>query len=168
MKQSVKFILFALPIMLMLASCDFTKNHSPCRKSPLTFKVAISSNSNLTTDTVLFSGNDIKSLNETTGEIRFVDSLINLRIKLFHRIKCYLGTDSLFTSTITLPVVSSLINDLVLCLNRNDGHYYFKDGYPDWINNQDINIIRIQNRGKRAAAWNRFIGELKKEGKYIK
>ena len=168
MKRSVKFILFAFSILLMLASCDFTKNHSPCRKSPLTFKVAISSNTNRTTDTVLFTGNDIKSINGTTGEIRFVDSLINLKIKSFHRIKCYLGTDFLFSSTITLPVVSSLINDLVLNLDRNDGHYYFKDGYPDWINNPDINIIRIQHRGKRAVAWSRFIGELKKEGKYIR
>lgn len=167
MKRPVEFILFTLSILLMMTSCDFTKKHTLHQKSKLTFKAARSSQASRT-DTVLFSGNDIKSINGTTGEIRFVDTLTNLKIKSFRNIKCYLGADSLFTATITLPVVSSLINNLVINLNRNNGHYYFKDGYPDWINNPDVNIIRAQNKGKRATAWNRFVEELRKEGKYIK
>jgi hypothetical protein len=62
--------------------------------------------------------------------------------------------------------MSSVVNDLVLNLNMNDNHFYFENGYPDWIDNNGTNDIRIQNKEKRAAAWDRFISELKKEGRY--
>jgi hypothetical protein len=62
--------------------------------------------------------------------------------------------------------MSSVVNDLVLNLSMKDNHFYFEEGYPDWNDNNGINDIRIQNKKKRAAAWNRFIVELKKEGRY--
>jgi hypothetical protein len=89
------------------------------------------------------------------------------KIKSFNRIKCYLENDSLFTASVTLPAVSTPINDLVLNFNLNDGSFYFEDGYPDWIDNPRVNGIRIQNKNKRTASWNRFIEELKKEGKLV-
>jgi len=165
MKQSVIFSIVLLSIVSILASCDFIRDLFPVSKSELTFKATISKDH--PNDTILFTGNDIKSINGTTGEIRFVNSSMISKIKSYHWIKCYLGDDSLFTATVTLPVVSALINDLVINLNLNDGNFYFGDGYPDWIDNQGASAIRILNKEKRAPSWIRFIGELKSEGRYI-
>jgi hypothetical protein len=137
----------------------------PSGKSDLTFKAILSSKTKQA-DTVLFTGNDIKWINGTTGEISFVDSTIVSKIRSFHLISCYIGSDSLFRATITIPIMSSVVNDLVLNLSMKDNHFYFEEGYPDWNDNNGINDIRIQNKKKRAAAWNRFIVELKKEGRY--
>ena len=62
--------------------------------------------------------------------------------------------------------MSSVVNNLVLNLSLQDNHFYFEDGYPDWIENNGTIGIRIQNKEKRSAAWDRFISELKKEGRY--
>ncbi|MDP4239075.1 MAG: hypothetical protein Q8904_06335 [Bacteroidota bacterium] len=166
MKQSVKFFLVTVFFLFVLASCDYVREIFSFGKPELTFKASPASETN-PNDTILFTGNDIKWINGTTGEICFVNSLTISKIKSYHRIRCYLGTDSLFSATVTLPAVSPIINDLVMNLNLNDGHFYFEDGYPDWIDNLGTNSIRIQNKQKRAAAWNRFIDELKKEDKYI-
>jgi hypothetical protein len=58
------------------------------------------------------------------------------------------------------------MNNPVLNLEHLDHHCKFKKGYPDRMNNNETNGIRIQNREKRAASWDRFISELKKEGRY--
>jgi hypothetical protein len=166
MKMSVKFISVSLTLLCILVSCDFIKDIFPNPKSRLTFKASISNSTNLS-DTILFTGGDIICVNGTTGEIRFVDSMTIPKISNYHWIKCFLGTDSLFKATVTAPTMSTIINDLVLELNRDDGHFYFKDGYPSYIDNPGINIIRVQNKEKRAVAWCRFINQLKKEGRYV-
>ena len=164
MKMSVKFILVLLSIMSLLASCDFIRDIFPNGKSELTFK--LSSNASIS-DSMILTGNDIKWINGTTGEIRFADTMTIQKIRYFHWIKCYMGTDSLFKAAVTIPTMSALVNDLVMNLNINNGHFYFEDGYPSYIDNQGTNSIRIQNKEKRAAAWARFIDELKKEGRYV-
>jgi len=58
------------------------------------------------------------------------------------------------------------MNNPVLNLEHLDHHCKLKEGYPDRMNNNETNGIRIQNREKRAASWDRFISELKKEGRY--
>ena len=162
----MKYLNIAAVFMFVMVSCNFIKNKLPDGQSELNFKATNSSKTNLS-DTLLFTGNDIKWFNDSTGEIRFVKSSMNSKIKSFHWIKCYLGTDSLFTATVALPVVSALINDIVLTYNLEDGNFYFKDGYPDWIVNQTAINIRTQNRKRRSASWNRFIEELKKEDRYV-
>jgi hypothetical protein len=164
MKMSVKFILVLISIMSLLSSCDFIRDIFPNGKSKLTFK--LSSNASLS-DSILLSGNDIKWINGTTGEIRFADTMTIQKIRNFHYIKCYLEADSLFKATVTIPSMSAIVNDLVLNLNMNNGHFYFEDGYPSYIDNPGTNSIRIQNKEKRTAAWARFIDQIKKEGRYI-
>ena len=166
MKMSVKFILVSLSISSLLASCDFIRDIFPNSKSELTFKASHSSQTTLS-DSILFSGNDIQWINGSTGEIHFVDSTTINKIKEYHWIKVYLGADSLFKATVTVPTMSSIVNDLVIDLNMTNGHFYFEDGYPSYIDNLGNNNIRLQNKNKRAAAWARFIETLKKEGRYI-
>jgi hypothetical protein len=62
--------------------------------------------------------------------------------------------------------MSFIVNDLVLNHNLNDGKYYFNDGYPVWIDNIGNTSLRSKNKLKRTAAWNKFIDQLKLEGKY--
>jgi len=166
MKMSVKFILVLLSISSLLASCDFIRDIFPNGKSELTFKASHSLQTSLS-DTILFSGNDIQWINGSTGKIHFTDSATINKIKEYHWIKVYLGADSLFNATVTIPTMSAIVNDLVMNLNMTNGHFYFEDGYPSYINNQGTNRIRIQNKEKRTAAWTRFTDQLKKEGRYI-
>jgi len=166
MKMSVKFILVSLSFSSLLASCDFIRDIFPNGKSELTFKASHSSQTTLS-DSILFSGNDIQWINGSTGEIHFSDSNTINKIKEYHWIKVYLGADSLFKATVTVPTMSSIVNDLVIDLNMTNGHFYFEDGYPSYIDNPGNNNIRLQNKNKRAAAWARFIETLKKEGRYI-
>ena len=166
MKWSVKFIISLTAIMFVLISCDFIRDIFPNGKSKITFRASTTSKTNQA-DTVLFTGDDIKWLKGTTGEVCFVDSLTIPKAFSFHRIKCYLGTDSLFTASMTSDYMSSILNDLVLNHNLQDGKYYFSDGYPDYIENVGAKNVRIQNKEKRAVAWTRFTDELKKEGRYV-
>jgi len=166
MKMSVKSIISSLVLMYLLVSCDFIKDIFPNTRSNLIFKASVSNTTNQS-DTILFSGGDIKWFNGSTGEIRFVDSMTIIQIRKYHWIKCYLDSDSLFKATVTIPTMSAIVNDLVLDLNLKDGHFYFKDGYPSYIDNLGTNAIRIQNKEKRAAAWSRFIDQLKQEGRYV-
>jgi hypothetical protein len=159
-------VLIVVTVLLFLVTCDFIRELFPTGKSDLTFKASFSLKTNKS-DTVLFTGNDIKWLNGTTGEIRFVNSSMIPKIKAYHFIKCYLGPDSIVTARVTLPVVSALINDLVLNMNLNDGQFYFEDGYPDWIENPEAKAIRNKLKAKREPAWNRIMEELKREGKYV-
>lgn len=166
MNLPVKFIIVSVTIMSVLVSCDFIRDIFPSNKSELTFKASLSSGIN-EVDTVLFSGSSIKWLNGTTGEVRFADSLTIPNIFSFHRIKCYLGNDSLFAATMTSDFMSSIVNDLVLNHNLKDGKYYFADGYPPNLSNIETNTVRFLNYQKRANAWKRFIGQLKKEGRFV-
>jgi len=166
MKMSVKYMIVSLSFMCLLVSCDFIKDIFPNSKSELTFKASVSNIQNQS-DTILFTGGNIKWFNGTTGEIRFVDSMTIPKIRKYHWIKCFLGTDSLFKATVTVPTMSAIVNNLVLDLNLTDGHFYFKDGYPSYLDNPGNNIIRTQNKEKRAIAWTRFMNELKKEGRYV-
>jgi hypothetical protein len=149
-------------VAIVFISCEVINEMQSTSK--LTFKASVSIKTNLN-DTVIFSGKDIKWFNSTTGELTFADSLTPKKLNLYHWLKCYLGTDSLFTITLTSDIMSNIINDIVLNHNLRDGKYYFEDGYPAWIDNLGTNSIRIQNKEKRSAAWNRFIAELKLEGK---
>ena len=166
MKMSVKCMPVLFSILFLVTSCNFIRDIFPDGTSELLFKASLSSQTTLK-DTVLFSGNDIQWINGTTGEIRFVDSATINKIKKYHWIKIYLGTDSLLKATVTVPTMSVIVNDLVINLHMDNGHFYFDDGYPSYIDNLGTSNIRLQNKNKRAAAWTRFTDELKKEGKYV-
>lgn len=153
-------------ISCSLCSCD-SISELQLSSSKLAFKTSVSNGSTLT-DTTVFKGTDINSYNNATGEVIFKDSMTIKKIGAFHKIKCYLGTDSLFTFTLTSNVMSSIVNDLVLNHNLYDGKYYFEDGYPSYIDNLGTNAIRLQNKQKRAAAWAKFVAQLKLEGRYLK
>ena len=112
------------------------------------------------------SGMTSKGSKEQPGKSVFINSTFIPKIKQSHWIKCFKGPVSFFTVTVTIPVRSSVINDMVLNPDMKDGRFYFKDGHPDWLDNPGMNGIRTQNKDKRAFAWNRFMEALRKEGRY--
>jgi len=164
MKQAIRLISIILLFAGTFASCDLFNDTQSAATSRLTFKVATSNKTNLN-DTILFTSNNIKSFNELTGEVVFTDTLIPKKLGSYHLIKCLLGTDSLFAATLTSDIMSSIVNDLVLNHNLEDGKFYFEDGYPNWIDNFGATNLRAQNKKNRAVAWNRFINQLKLERK---
>ena len=91
------------------------------------------------------------------------------KIKKFNKIKFYLGTDSLFTAiTFVSDVSSKIVDDIVLHMNHQDGQFYIEDGYPfnaNVLSNPSAAIAqREKNKNNRAAAWSRFVEQLKKNG----
>jgi hypothetical protein len=160
MKPFIKLTSIVLLLVCSFISCDLL-TELQSSSSKLIFKTTINQK-----DTVLFTGEAIKSYNGTTGEVVFFDTLTIPNVFSFHRLKCYLGTDSLFTATMTSDIMSSMVNDLVLNHNLRDGKYYFEDGYPAWIDNLGATTLRAQNKLKRADAWAKFIAQLKLEGRY--
>ncbi len=162
MKLSVTTLSTVLLVVLGMISCDILSEYNASR---LTFKLVSVSNPS-STDTVSFTGKSINWVNGSTGEINFSDSVITKELGINRDMICYLDSDSLFTARITSDVMSSVYNDLVINLNSTDNNFYFEDGYPGWIDNLGATTLRTQNKEKRAAAWKKFIEELKLEGKY--
>jgi hypothetical protein len=162
MKRLLIFIL-TTSILLQFSSCDSNKDIA---STQLIFRGTNIFSSIFKNDSVVFSSNNIKSYNATTGELTFSDSVTISKLKNYFYLKCYQGSDSLFSFKLTSDIMSSIVNDLVINHNLSDGKYYFKDGYPDYIDNVGSTSLRTQNKSKRADAWTRFIAQLKLEGKY--
>jgi len=162
MKVSI-YLALTIYFALFFMSCESLKDISA---SELTFKDANTYSSTYKNNTVVFTSNDIKSYNPLSAELIFSDSVTVSKLKNYLSLTCYHDTDSLFSFRLTSNIMSSIVNDLVLNHNLNDGKYYFNDGYPEWIDNIGTTSLRSLNKLKRAAAWERFIDQLKLEGKY--
>jgi len=137
--------------------------------------------------TVVFTGNDILWFNETTKEIRFNDNFSMKDVfSGFRSLKFYMDGKYLFSSMIYVNSTSSQVfNSLVFYYNIMENKYFLLDGYPainngdvligGWLNmngssvpatNELIQQIRDENRQQIESDWNKFINQLKKEGKY--
>lgn len=161
---SMKHTLFHTVLLLQLiflTSCD-TKEIIASR---ITFR-GIPMFSSIMKDTVIFTAENIKWLNGSTGELSFSDSAAVPKVNACLKLTCYVGADSLFTFRVTSDIMSSIVNDLVLNHNLQDGKYYFADGYPAHLSSIETNTLRLLNYQKREAAWAKFITQLKLSGKY--
>jgi len=160
----MKRVLFYSALLLQLIflpSCD-TKEIIASR---ITFR-GIPMYSSMLKDTVVFTADNINWVNGHTGELSFSDSAAVSRVNACQKLSCYSGTDSLFAFRVTSDIMSSMVNDLVLNHNLQDGKYYFADGYPAHISSIETNTLRFLNFQKREAAWAKFIAQLKLAGKY--
>jgi len=157
------YLALTICFALFFGSCDSLKDISAPK---LIFRDANIFSSTYKNNTVVFTSHDIKSYNSVSGELIFSDSGTVTKLKNYISLTCYHDTDSLFSFRLTSNIMSSIVNDLVLNHNLNNGKYYLNDGYPDWIDNIGTTSLRSQNKLKRAAAWEVFINQLKLEGKY--
>lgn len=140
----------------LLFSCSTT---DPVNDSILYLKVRSTLSEK---DSTAYVSNDFVWYNATTKELRFVNPPTLQRFQSYGQVKFYLRNDSLFTAKVVTDAVSSIANDLVLYM-RTDGKFYLEDGYP--LNLGDA-TLRTQNKDKRAAAWSKFIIQMKKDKHY--
>jgi hypothetical protein len=139
---------------------------------------------------LLFTGDDIKSFNITTGEIVFTDSIVEKlhskyakgldTVTVYRSFSLYYGEKLLFKDIpFTSPVSSMMINDLVCVFGDIDAWeaIFLVDGYPiirdedwedlPWHNKDEVRRTREENFKKREAEWNIFIRYLRDTDKIV-
>ena len=116
---------------------------------------------------VVFTGNDILWFNEVTKEMRFKDNLaMKSVLSNVQALKFYLRDEYLFPSIIVNSLSSQIINSLVFYYNILENKYFLLDGYPPGTFPSSAEDVRDINTQNMASDWNKFIDQLKKEGKY--
>ena len=172
------FLTGLVAVMMLLLSCNRENKNSSIKGGQLQ-AIAKTETSDNEENTVVFTGEDIKSFNGTTREIIFTDLVTEkLGTSLhFSEMTVYLNEEKLFNTRFTNPLMSWSINDLVFYIdfletdNKNVHKFYLKDGYPEisdvWENKEIIRAEREMNAKSRENEWNTFITFLKENGKYI-
>ncbi|MDR1097526.1 MAG: hypothetical protein LBL57_05285 [Tannerella sp.] len=126
-------------------------------------------------ETVVFTGDDILWFNETTKELCFKNNFSNSpannsALYATQAVRFYMDDEYLFSSMIYVSDLSSqTFNSLVFYYNVTENRYFLRDGYPDAAvlsNPQKAQELRDENRQKIAPEWDRFIEQLKLEGRY--
>jgi hypothetical protein len=125
-------------------------------------------------ETVVFTGDDILWFNETTKELRFKNNMsLNESISLVHGngIKFYIDDEYLFSSMRGISDVSSqTVNRPVFYYSAIENRFYLADGYPpvtDYLSDPEAaQAERDENMRMIANEWNRFIEQMKKEERY--
>jgi len=123
------------------------------------------------TGEIVFTGNDILWFNETTKEIRFKDnSLYKSAAFSYPSIEFYIDDEYLFSSmTYVNSLSSQTFNRLVFYYDILGNKYYLADGYPEvsvLLDPQEAQVLRDENMQKISSEWNKFIIQLKTEGRY--
>ena len=121
---------------------------------------------------VVFTGGDILWFNKTTKELRFKDNLSNnpdnnsvLFAASGRKIKFYLNDEYLFSSLVYISGMNPPVGDaLIFYYNGTENRFYLTDKYPPSMG--ESTGSGISPGGELEAEWNRFIGQLKKEGRY--
>jgi len=143
----------------------------------------------LKTDTLLFSGDNILWYNSTTSEIKFKtapngDYFMSVFGGLVSIIVC-LGDTELFALD-AVPSISSVSLGHPVLIEFLPNGYYIGRGYPNWeywteefwtktgwekpTEDCEYNWVKDREQNWKAIeqGWNKFIAQLKKEGKYRK
>lgn len=188
-----KSCLFLVIVLLVFSSCnnDGIMEKNNLSPSSLDFKAAIrtappSSSASkaaqsTSADTILlFTGKDIAWFNETTGELRFNDNFSGIEVAGFNTsvdLLVYSDNESLYSINyiLTSDVMSWVVNSPVIYKGVGVSACYVKNGYPD-RNLADLDkddpwrIEREANWNKlvQSDGWQRFVLQLKKEGRYRK
>jgi hypothetical protein len=129
---------------------------------------------------LVFTGDDIKSFNITTGEIVFTDLIIKKLTTpteegVYRKLSLYYDDKPLFEEVELLNLASSrLINDLVFVQYgvKYESEFYLVDGYPsltEWNEEtkKETQKERDENFKKRKAEWDIFIKYLRDAGKIV-
>ncbi len=111
---------------------------------------------------VIFTGNDIASFNTKTREITFRNLVpAPFAVPIHCRIDIYVDNERLFSCVHINGSDSAVYNDLVLFYDLGNQKYYLNDYYPF---NWDPEGVKA-NIETRMAGWNKFLSQLKQEGK---
>ncbi len=157
--MKIAYCWFLLICSIVFSSCDILINDT--NHSEKIVCIGTYTENGIEKDSVFFDESDIKWFDTTSHQLKFKERLELNDVRFFRKFNFYAGTDSLFTASLALDIMSSIVDDLVLRYGSYDGNIYLEDSYPDWINDS----ITVVNNQKRAANWNRFIDRLDKVNK---
>ncbi|MGC3977529.1 MAG: hypothetical protein QM751_04415 [Paludibacteraceae bacterium] len=191
--KTIKLFLSILSISLLFVNCSSKEQIAEMTgivvKAQPIAQQAVKGNTNTATESVntVFTGDDIISYNEKTGEIIFknytAEKNLSTILQSFNdKLDFYLNGELLFSlkSKIVFDIDNAIYNEPVLHYSTLDGDkYYIRDGYPWGFPIDDSTSVRTDqavsveqtrrvNAEKIMNAWNKLIDELKKEGKYVK
>jgi hypothetical protein len=178
-----KEVLFITVVCLLLSGCA-NENLKDLENGPFGTKDSIgiivraasvdNSTKKSVNEPIVFTGNDMLWFNESTKEIRFKDNVSKkAAFSNVQTLKFFILDDYLFSSKVSVNSSSvEIINSLVFYYNTAENKYYLLDGYPPekqiLIPNDATGIQneRTENMHMIAAEWNKFITQLKKDGKH--
>lgn len=113
-------------------------------------------------DRVIFTGNDIASFNAKTREVTFKNLVPTpFALPMHCQIDIYMNAERLLNCVHINGSDNAVYNDLVLYYDLNTQKYFLNDFYPF---NWDHSGVK-ENIEARATGWNKFLNQLKKEGK---
>jgi len=138
----------------IMSSCDILFIE-PNSSDKIVCKGTYSVNS-IEVDSLFLEESDIQWYDTTTYQLKLKNSPEYKELLFFRKFKFYSGSDSLFTASLALDIMSSIVSNLVLRYGSYDRKIYLEDSYPNWINDS----ITLANNQKRAANWKRFIDRL--------
>ena len=143
----------------VLSSCDILFVE-PDSSDKIVCKGTYSENG-IEVDSLFFDESDIQWYDTTTFQLKLKNPPEYKELVFFRKFKFYSGSDSLFTASLALDIMSSIVSNLVLRYGSYDRNIYLEDSYPNWINDS----ISLANNHKRAPNWKRFITRLDKLNK---
>lgn len=164
--------------MAFVTGCSKTDEQLSDTPSRLIFKasqqeVVTKSGSDTNVEQVIFTGDDIQWFNASTKEIRFKNNIsqkVIIEGVISRSIRFYIDEEYLFSSMIYVSDLNSQIYDsFVFYYSQIENRFYLKDGYPDVSvlqNSAEHQDKRNENMAKIKAEWDKFINQLKLEGKY--
>lgn len=164
----MKHITFLIAALFAFCSCDDTDAFLKQQPSKI-MAVTYSEVKNETIDasyieqTTIFTGNDIDWFNPETREIKFSNIEPDSHPLPIHgKVDIKMEGETLFTIVAYVNAfVSIAYDDLILFHDIQSGKYYLYDNYPDYWAPE----LTQQNVEKRAAGWNKFLKQLKQEGR---
>ena len=134
----------------------------------MTSKITVRASTNdITADVmgaVVFTGNDILWFNETTKELRFKDNNSKKTVVLNHEtLSFYIDGEYLFMAFTYVSVGSDAYdanaqNRLLFYYNSTENKYFLK-------NDHELTSTSDPNN-ETTSEWNKFIDQLKQEGRY--
>ena len=176
-----KIFLFTTVLCLLLSGCmNDSKDLYGMADIALDTKTEINVRASTTetisnndvTEPVIFTGKDILWYNETTREIRFQNNLsMKAAFSNVETLKFYIEDEYLFSAFVFMNSTSTqIINYLVFYYNTVENKYYLLTGYPpDSATNAYKNPESSDTIGNNIdSEWEKFIDQLKKDGKFNK
>jgi hypothetical protein len=179
MKRSVLF--FIASISLTLAGCHPESEDVPVQTASSIIVKASNPEEGVVTKAeatgiIVFTGDDIQWFNETTKELCFKNNISNNPgnnplLYATPAIRFYINDEYLFSSMIYVSDISSQsYNKLVFYYSIIENKYFLADGYPTDMSGfrepQKAQEERDENMRRIADEWNKFIDQMKKEGRY--
>jgi hypothetical protein len=164
----MKLVAIFIATMFVFCGCNKTDSSQLLLKSEI--KAVTSHNTeskviceSLKESQLLFTGNDIAWFNPNSREIKFTNIQPGpFSIPMYAQIDMKIKDETLFTIVAhIINSVSRAYDDLVLFYDLETSKYYLYDNYPNYWSPESTQ----KNIEKRDSGWNKFLVQLKKEGR---